>query len=262
MSETLDAHRPIAVAIPCFNEAAAIGDLIARWRAVLPEADIVVFDNNSTDATAVLARAAGARVVPVSRQGKGFAVQAIFGQFRDRPALVLTDGDGTYPPEEVGRLLAPVVEGEADMVVGARRPVVVEGVRAMAPVRGLGNVLIRGAFRMLIGRGPGDLLSGYRVFGPRFLAEVHPRSGGFEIETELTGEAVARLMRVIEVEVPYYPRAAGSQSKLRAGRDGARILWAIVRLAARVRPERLVAMVVVTVAAMAGCAAIACWRRM
>jgi glycosyltransferase involved in cell wall biosynthesis len=246
--------RPVAVAIPCYNEAAAIGDLVARWRAALPDAEIVVFDNNSRDATALLASAAGARVVAVPRQGKGHAVQAIFRELGDRPAVVLTDGDATYPPEEVGRLLEPVLAGDADMVVGARRPVAIDGVHAMAPVRGLGNFLIRAAFRVLIGRGPGDLLSGYRVFGPRFLAEVRPRSTGFEIETELTGEAVSSGMRVVEIEVPYHPRVAGSTSKLRAGRDGLRILLMIFKLAARLQPMRLGALAALVALAAAALA--------
>lgn len=247
-------HPRVAVAIPCYNEAAAIGDLVASWRAVLPEAEVVVFDNNSSDATAALAAAAGARVVPVPRQGKGHAVRAVFAELGDRPAVILTDGDGTYPPSEGPRLLAPVREGRADMVVGARRPVAAEGRAAMAPVRGVGNVLIRAAFRVLIGQGPGDLLSGYRVFGPRFLAGVRPRSSGFEIETELTGAAVAGGYRVVEIEVPYLPRAAGTASKLRAGRDGARILAMIALLAARLRPVRLAVLVGAVAAVVAGVA--------
>jgi glycosyltransferase involved in cell wall biosynthesis len=231
----------VAVAIPCYNEAAAIGDLVAAWRDVLPDAEIVVFDNNSRDATAALAAAAGARVIPVPAQGKGHAVRAIFDSLRDRPAVLMTDGDGTYPPAEGPRLLEPVLAGRADMVVGARRPVAADGRPAMHPVRGIGNLLIRSAFRVLLGRGPGDLLSGYRAFGPRFLAGVSPRSAGFEIETELTGAAVAGGYRVVEVEVPYLPRVAGTTSKLRAGRDGLRILAMIVRLAARLRPGRLAA---------------------
>ncbi len=227
----------VAVAIPCWNEAAAIGDLVERWRQALPDAEIVVFDNNSTDATAALATAAGARVVAVPQQGKGHAVRAIFVELGDRDAVILTDGDGTYPPEDARRLLAPILKGDADMVVAGRRPVA--GAGAMNPVRGLGNAMIQSAFRILIGRGPGDLLSGYRVFGPRFLREVKPRSSGFEIETELSGAAVAGGYRVVELAVPYYPRAEGTVSKLRAGRDGLRILWMIVRLAARLRPWRL-----------------------
>ena len=241
--------KPIAVAIPCYNEAPAIVGLIARWRAALPSAEIIVFDNNSTDGTGTLAEAAGVRVVPVPRQGKGHAVRAIFEALGDRPAVVLTDGDGTYPPEEVEGLLAPVLRGEAAMSVGARRPV---GGGAMSPVRGLGNRLIRAAFRLLIGRGPGDLLSGYRVFGPRFLQAVRPRSSGFEIETELTGAAVAMGLPVAEVPVSYHPRVAGTASKLRAGRDGLRILATILALSARLRPLRLLALVLIIVAAIGG----------
>jgi glycosyltransferase involved in cell wall biosynthesis len=255
MSQRPHDQRPaLAVAIPCYNEAPALGELLTRWRAALPGAELVVFDNNSTDGTADVARAAGARVVPVPRQGKGHAVQAIFAELSDRSAVILTDGDGTYPPEDAPRLLAPIDAGAADMVVAARRPVA--GAGAMAPVRGIGNRLIRAAFRLLIGRGPGDLLSGYRAFGPRVLREVTPRSSGFEIETELTGEAIARGYRVAVVEVPYHPRAAGTVSKLRAGRDGLRILATIVRLAARLRPWRVVALAILGLA-VAG--ALAAW---
>lgn len=243
---TTEVALPIAVAIPCYNEASAIADVVAGWHAALPEAEVIVFDNNSTDGTGELACSAGAKVVQVPEQGKGHVVQAIFETLRDRPAIVLTDGDGTYPPEEAGRLLEPVLAGRAEMSVGSRRPVA--GAGALSPVRALGNLLIRGAFATLIGQGPGDLLSGYRVFGPRFLREVRPRSTGFEIETELTGLAVARGYRVAEIPVPYHPRAAGTTSKLRAGRDGLRILATILALAARLRPFRLLALLAVLLA--------------
>ena len=166
MTESTAESPRIAVAIPCYNEAAAVATVIAQWRAALPDAEIVIFDNNSTDGTGAIARALGVRVVEVPAQGKGHAVRAIFAALADREAVVMVDGDGTYPAEEVGPLLAPILDGTADMTVGARRPVAEAG--AMSPVRGLGNVLIRSAFRLLIGPGPGDLLSGYRVFGRRF----------------------------------------------------------------------------------------------
>jgi glycosyltransferase involved in cell wall biosynthesis len=231
-----DAPAPIAVAIPCFNEAAAIGTVIEHWRRALPEAELVVFDNNSSDGTGDLARAQGVRVVPVPLQGKGHAVRVAFAHLADRMAVVLVDGDGTYPADAAGALLAPVLEGRADMTVGARRPVAEAG--AMSPVRGLGNVLIRAAFRILIGRGSGDLLSGYRVFSRQFVQSVALRSTGFEIETELATEAVARRLRVAEVPVPYHPRIAGTASKLRAFRDGVRILATILKQSLRLRPWR------------------------
>lgn len=228
--------RPVAVAIPCYNEAAAVATVVAQWRAALPEAEIILFDNNSTDGTGAIARELGVRVVPVPAQGKGHAVRAAFALLDDRRAVVLVDGDGTYPAEAAGTLLAPILDGTADMVVGARRPVAEAG--AMSAVRGLGNVLIRAAFRVLIGPGIGDLLSGYRAFSRRFLQAVRLRAQGFEIETELASEAVARRLRVVEVPVPYHHRIAGTASKLRAGRDGLRILATIVAQSLRLRPWR------------------------
>ena len=240
---------PIAVAIPCHNEAPALAELLARWRLALPEAEVVVFDNASTDGTASIAESAGVRVVPVPRLGKGHAVRAIFEVLGDRPAVVLTDGDGTYPPEEIGGLLGPILDGSAAMTVGARRPV---GGGAMSPIRGLGNRLIRLAFWTLIGRPPGDLLSGYRVFGPTYLHAIRPRSAGFEIETELTGAAVGLGFRVVEVPVSYHPRAAGTASKLRAGRDGLRIVAMIASLSARLRPHRLILIIATLLATISG----------
>ena len=237
MAETDEPSNPrIAVAIPCFNEAAAIATVIAEWRAALPEAEIVVFDNNSTDGTGAIARGLGIRVVEVAAQGKGHAVRALFADLADREAVVLVDGDGTYPADRVRVLLEPILTGQADMTVGARRPVAEAG--AMTSLRGLGNVLIRAAFRVLIGRGTGDLLSGYRVFGRRFRAAVSLRSEGFEIETELASEAVAQGLRVVEFPVPYRPRIEGTASKLKAFRDGRRILATIVAQSLRLRPWR------------------------
>jgi glycosyltransferase involved in cell wall biosynthesis len=230
----------VAVAIPCHNEGPAIAAVLAEWRAALPSADLVVFDNNSTDGTGAIARDAGARVIDVPDQGKGFAVRAIFATLDAHDAIVMIDGDGTYPASAVGPLLEPIITGEADMAVGARRPVA--GAGAMSPVRGLGNGLIRLAFAVLIGRGHDDLLSGYRVFSGPFARSFRPRSEGFEIETELACAAVARRLRVVTVEVPYHPRFAGTQSKLRAVRDGLRILRTIVRQSIRLRPWRPLAL--------------------
>jgi glycosyltransferase involved in cell wall biosynthesis len=228
----------VAVAIPCFNEAAAIAIVVEQWRTTLPDAEVVVFDNRSTDGTGPRARASGARVVEVPDRGKGNVVRAIFAELADRDAVILVDGDGTYPAEAAPALLRPIFEDRADMTVGARRPVDEAG--AMSPVRGLGNVLIRAAFRVLIGHAPGDLLSGYRGFSRHFLRAVAVKSRGFEIEAELSSEAIARGMRVVEVPVCYRPRIAGTASKLNALRDGVRILATIARQGLRLRPWRLV----------------------
>jgi glycosyltransferase involved in cell wall biosynthesis len=229
----------VAVAIPCYNEAAALGPVIDEWRAALPYADLFVFDNNSTDDSARIARERGVTVVPVPGQGKGHVVQALFGLLADRPAVVMIDGDGTYPAAIVHDLLDPILADRADMAIGVRRPI--PGERAMSPVRRLGNLLIRSAFRLLIGPGHPDLLTGYRVFGPRFLREVTPRSAGFEIETELGCEAVARGLRVAAVETDYRPRAPGTHSKLRAFADGRRILRTIIYESLTRRPLRFLA---------------------
>jgi glycosyltransferase involved in cell wall biosynthesis len=234
VSESLFVSKPpeeelpprIAVAIPCYNEAPAIGTVIAQFRAALPGAEVVVFDNNSTDGTAEAARGSGVRVEPVPAQGKGYVVREAFARLGDRDALILVDGDGTYPAEAAPLLVAPVLDGTADMVVGARQPE--PGAGAMSPVRGLGNLLIRSAFRILIGPGTGDLLSGYRAFSPKFLRAVELRSEGFEIETELAIAAVTHRLRALEVSVPYRPRIAGTVSKLNAFRDGRRILRTIL----------------------------------
>lgn len=243
MEDLSDPDHPsgpaVAVAIPCYNEAAAIGDVVDEWRAELPGAEVVVFDNNSTDGSGAIASGRGARVVPVPEQGKGQVVRRVFAELADRDAVVMIDGDGTYPASAVGELLAPVLEGRADMAVGIRRPVSGPDARAMSPVRTLGNVLIGAAFHVLVGPGTSDLLSGYRVFGRSAMRSMRLRSEGFEIETELAGEAVGRGLRVVEEPVPYRPRIPGSSSKLRAFRDGCRIMEMILRLGIRLRPWRL-----------------------
>jgi glycosyltransferase involved in cell wall biosynthesis len=228
----------IVVAIPCYNEEAAIATVIAQFREALPDAEIIVFDNNSTDGTARAARERGVRVEPVPQQGKGHVVRAAFAMLHGRGAVLLVDGDGTYAAEAAPLLVAPVLEGIADMVVGARQPE--PGAKAMSPVRGLGNLLIRSAFRLLIGPGTGDLLSGYRAFSSRYIRAVTLRSEGFEIETELAIEAVRRRLMTMEVSVPYRPRIAGTVSKLRAFRDGRRILGTIVTEALRRDPARVI----------------------
>jgi len=235
-AEVEPAPARVAVAIPCFNEAAAITAVIAQFRGALPAAELFVFDNNSTDGTGEIARGLGVHVVAVPEQGKGHTVRAAFATLSEFDVVLLTDGDGTYPAEAASLLVGPVIENIADMAVGARRPA--PGAGAMTLTRALGNRLIRGAFQLLIGRGNTDLLSGYRAFNRRFRTTVQLNSSGFEIETELASEAVARRLRVVEIEIPYHPRIAGTQSKLRAFRDGRRILMTILIQSLRLRPVR------------------------
>lgn len=135
--------------------------VIQAWKEALPEAEIVVFDNNSRDGTGRIARELGVTVIPVREQGKGHAVRCSFRELADRDVVILVDGDGTYPADRAMELVEPIVADLADMTVGARKPV--EPGKSMSPVRTLGNVLIRLSFAVLIGQGPGDLLSGYRA---------------------------------------------------------------------------------------------------
>ncbi len=181
-------------------------------------------------------------MIDVPEQGKGHAVRAAFAALTDFDILILTDGDGTYPAEAAPLLVAQVLEHDVDMAVGVRQPE--RGAGAMTFTRGLGNILIRAAFRILIGPGNTDLLSGYRAFSRRYRATVQLRSAGFEIETELASEAVARSLRVVEIPIPYHPRIAGTESKLRAFRDGRRILRTIVIQSLRLRPHRLLLAIV------------------
>jgi glycosyltransferase involved in cell wall biosynthesis len=234
----------VAVAIPCYNEAPAIGTVIADFRAALPMAEIVVFDNNSSDGTADVARGLGVRVVFVPEQGKGHAVASAFATLRHFDVMLLTDGDGTYPAASAPMLIAPILENDADMTVGARQPA--PGAGAMTLTRAFGNRLIRVAFWVLIGPGNSDLLSGYRAFSRRFRDEVRLASSGFEIETELSTEAVARGLAVLEISISYHARIAGTQSKLRAFADGRRILWMIVKQSIRLRPFRLLALLLLS----------------
>jgi glycosyltransferase involved in cell wall biosynthesis len=236
--EAEPAPARIAVAIPCYNEAAAIAAVVAQFHAALPDAAIVVYDNNSTDGTGEIARALGVRTVHVPRQGKGHVLRAAFADLSEFDVVVLTDGDGTYPADSAPVLIEPVLTGTADMTVGARQPT--PGAGAMTLTRGVGNKLIRAAFWVLIGPGTSDLLSGYRVFSKHFRLTVELRSAGFEIETELASEAVARKLKTVEIPIPYHPRIAGTESKLRAFRDGRRILVTIVCQSLRLRPHRAI----------------------
>lgn len=243
----------VAVAFPCRNEAPALPELVAAWRAALPDAALHVFDNNSTDGTGDLARSLGVFVEFVPEPGKGRVVRAIFERLRDYPVVLMVDGDSTYDAPSAPALVAPLLENRADMTIGARVPDAALG--AMSPLRGIGNRLIRIAFRIAVGPGTRDLLSGYRGFNQAFRQAFLPRSTGFEIETELTCRAIAGNFRILEIPTPYHPRAAGTASKLRAFRDGARILRAIVANSARLRPARFAALLGVAALLLAGAAA-------
>lgn len=237
----------IAVILPCYNEEAAIARTVAAFRAALPGAAVYVYDNNSSDRTIEIARAAGAIVRSERLQGKGSVVRRMFADV-DADVYVMADGDETYEaaaaPAMVDRLLAE----QLDMVVGARRSEVDAAYR-----RGhrLGNAVLTGLLAQLFGRSFSDILSGYRVFSRRFVKSFPVLSEGFEIETEISIHALELRMPVAEVMTAYGARPEGSVSKLSTYGDGWRILRTIVTLFRVERPAlfyRIIALVLLLAA--------------
>ena len=217
----------IAVLIPCYNEELTVAQVVSDFRAQLPEADIYVFDNNSSDRTVELAREAGAQVFFERRQGKGYVVQSMFRQV-DADIYIMVDGDGTYPPAEVNRLIEPVLRDEADMVVGSRLHD--ESSSQFKSLNRMGNKMFLSVLNSVFKVKITDMLSGYRVFNRHFVKGVPLFGGGFETETELTIKALERGYRVVEVPVDLTTRPEGSFSKIRIVHDGLRILNTILAL--------------------------------
>ncbi|MGA2059045.1 MAG: glycosyltransferase family 2 protein [Thermoguttaceae bacterium] len=222
----LDKWR-IAVLLPCYNEALTIAKVIGEFRSQLPTASIYVFDNNSTDQTAEIAMQAGAVVVRERRQGKGFVVQSMFRTI-EADIYIMADGDDTYPASEVHRLMEPVLQGEADMVVGSRLHT--ESNSRFNRLNLLGNRLFLSTLNLVFHVRLTDILSGYRVFSRQFVKTVALVGGGFEVETELTIKTLEAGFRIAEVPVDLGQRPEGSCSKIRPLRDGIRILCMIFAL--------------------------------
>lgn len=223
----------IACVVPCHNEEAAVGTVVRRLRAALPEADIYVYDNASTDRTVEVAREAGAIVRDEPRKGKGNVIRRAFADV-DADVLLIIDGDDTYDASRARDMVDLLFEGPYDQVVGARRETVSAAYRAG---HAIGNKLLTGAVRSLFGNDVTDMLSGFRVFSRRFVKSFPALAREFETETEMTIHALHLRLPTAEVEVDYRVRPAGSESKLRTCRDGWRILRVILDLARRERPS-------------------------
>jgi len=222
----------IAVLIPCYNEEATIASVVADFRKALPEAQIFVCDNNSSDETAGRAEAAGATVSRELWQGKGNAVRRMFADI-EADAYVLVDGDGTYDAASARGLVDLLFEKGLDMVNASR---VETSTQAYRTGHRLGNRMLTGMVTRVFGRRLSDLLSGYRVFSRRFVKSFPSMASGFEIETELTVHALRLRMPIAEVAAPYRERPPGSASKLQTYPDGFRILRTIVVLIKEERP--------------------------
>src|SRR5215468_1824165 len=224
----------IAVLVPCFNEEAAVATVVGDFAKALPSAKIYVYDNNSSDRTVEIARAAGAEVRSERRQGKGNVVRRMFADI-DADIYVLVDGDATYDAPSAPRMIERLVSDHLDMVVGLR----VDQVQAAyRPGHRTGNRMLTGFLSSVFGQAFKDILSGYRVFSRRFVKSFPVLSDGFEIETELTVHALELAMPVAEIETPYYARPEGSVSKLNTWRDGFRILGTILKLYRSEKPLR------------------------
>jgi Glycosyl transferase family 2 len=222
----------IAVLIPCHNEAATVGQVVSGFRQVLPLAQIYVYDNCSTDATAQNARASGAVVKSEPLIGKGNVVRRMFADIESDIYLIV-DGDGTYDPTVAPALIRQLITQELDMVNCARAPVS-DGVYRSG--HRLGNRMLTGLVSRVFGNQLRDMLSGYRVMSRRFVKSFPALSTGFEIETELTVHALELRAPIAEQSARYFARPEGSASKLNTIGDGARILRVIVHLVKEERP--------------------------
>ena len=224
----------IAVLIPCYNESQTISKVVKDVSAALPEATVYVYDNNSTDGTGDLARAAGAVVRHEYKQGKGNVIRRMFREI-DAKCYLMLDGDDTYPVSSAREMVDRVLNRGADMVVGVRLSSTYfrENKR---PFHNFGNSLVRAAINCLFHSDIKDIMTGYRAFSYQFVKTFPVLSSGFEIETEMSIHAVDRKMFVENVVVDYRDRPAGSQSKLNTYSDGARVLMTIFRLVKDYKP--------------------------
>ncbi len=226
------AYPSVAVLVPCYNEEAAIGRVVKDFRAVLPDALIYVYDNNSTDRTAAVASEAGAIVRHESLQGKGNVVRRMFADV-EADVYVMVDGDDTYHAASAPAMVHRMLAEHLDMVNGAR---VTEVQEAYRPGHRFGNLMLTFLVTSFFGKRTADMLSGYRVFSRRFVKSFPTLVRGFEIETELTVHALELRMPMTEVATPYKDRPPGSVSKLSTFKDGFRILFMIGKLVKEERP--------------------------
>lgn len=219
--------KKIAVLIPCYNEEVTIKKVINDFQKELSEAEIVVYDNNSTDDTFAIAKAEGATVKKEPRQGKGHVVRSMFREI-DADIYVLVDGDDTYPAESVHELIRSVTDGEADMAVGDRHSSGGYEKENKRVLHNFGNKLVKNLINRLFDARLVDIMSGYRAFSRRFVKNFPVTSGGFEIETEMSLHALDKKFLIAEKPIMYRDRPEGSYSKLDTFGDGFRVLKTIL----------------------------------
>lgn len=222
----------VAVILPCYNEASAIEQVVADFKAALPSAKIYVFDNNSSDDTAEIAKKAGAIVRVERAQGKGNVVRRAFAQV-DADIYLMADGDGTYDSTQAQELISLLHEEQLDMVVGVRKH---EESEAYRMGHQIGNRMFNLIIQKVLKGDFEDIFSGYRVFSRAYVKSFPSMAQGFETETEMSLHALELQLPVQEVESAYGVRAEGTESKLNTYRDGLRILLYMVRLIKQYRP--------------------------
>ncbi|MFR9648848.1 MAG: glycosyltransferase family 2 protein [Rikenellaceae bacterium] len=224
----------IAVLIPCYNEAETIAQVVADFQKALPQADIYVYDNNSSDNTAQLAEQAGAIVRYEYRQGKGNVIRSMFREI-EADCYLIIDGDDTYPAESAAQMCDIVLEGRGDMVIGDRLSSTYfkENKRAL---HGAGNLIVRKLINIIFNNDIKDIMTGYRAFSRDFVKGFPLLSKGFEVETEMTIHALDKNFLIREVVIPYRDRPQGSESKLNTYSDGAKVLGTIFMLFRDYRP--------------------------
>ena len=221
-------NKKIAILIPCYNEVVTIGKVVSDFKRELPEAEVIVYDNNSSDGTDEAARNAGATVYYERRQGKGNVVRSMFRNI-DADCYVLVDGDDTYPASAVKELIKPVINNGADMVVGDRLSTTyfTENKRVF---HNFGNKLVKNLINRLFKGSVNDIMTGYRAFSKTFVKSFPVVSKGFEIETEMTIHALDKNMYIVEVPIEYKDRPEGSVSKLNTLQDGMKVIRTIAKL--------------------------------
>jgi glycosyltransferase involved in cell wall biosynthesis len=225
--------KKLAVLIPCYNEEPSIKKVIYDIRSLLPEAAVYVFDNNSSDQTAGIARECGAVVIKEQRQGKGFVVQSMFRQI-DADIYLMVDGDDTYDLSAAREMIAMVESDEADMVVGNRLKDYSE--KSFRPLHTFGNKLVRYMVNRFFRAGLRDIMSGLRVMNRDFVRNINIIASGFEVETEMTIKALKYNFRIKEVDIRYGERPEGSVSKLDTFSDGVLVLKTIFMIVRNYKP--------------------------
>lgn len=238
----------IAVLIPCYNEAKTIQKVVTDFQNVLPEAVIYVYDNNSTDGTAEIAKKAGAVVRHEYQQGKGNVIRRMFRDI-DAECYVMTDGDDTYPAEFAPEMVKKVLERNVDMVVGDRLSSTYfeENKR---PFHNFGNDLVRKSINFLFKSDIKDIMTGYRAFSRQFVKTFPVLSKGFEIETEMSIHSVDKNMFVENVIIEYRDRPEGSESKLNTYSDGMKVLFTIFRLFRNYKPFQFFGLIALLLATL------------